>query len=127
MNAEFCLAVADAIEAEPDHFNMDYWFRDKFGTHDPGLVPSRHTCGSVCCIAGTAVMLAKSSGITFSPTNSIAGAAMELMGLDVDTGSSLFSGFFGSNQSYDEITAAEAAAEIRRLVAEEEQAYAHPI
>ena len=49
MNKDMMLRVAEAIEAEPERFQMDVWFTPA----------ERNICGTVGCIAGTAVALAK--------------------------------------------------------------------
>lgn len=44
VNSELLERIADHIEAEPEHFDMQFW-EAEFG------------CGTVCCIAGWAVRL----------------------------------------------------------------------
>lgn len=53
------VAVRDHIRDHPEQFNMDYWARDSTHIWDLWNIPGKVTlgCGTVACLAGTAVAL----------------------------------------------------------------------
>lgn len=61
MNSDMLRQVADAIEAEPRHFDIDYWFSspDEGQTGRISGIPLILSCGTTMCIAGHAVHQAK--------------------------------------------------------------------
>lgn len=59
MNRELMLKVADVIEKHPEKYEQRYWLRDtSFAVGPlPNLTKADYSrCGTVCCIAGHAVM-----------------------------------------------------------------------
>lgn len=60
MNRELMLKVADVIEEYPEKYDQGCWIGNKAGDYyGPSPKPTKadyHRCGTVCCIAGHAVM-----------------------------------------------------------------------
>lgn len=99
MNTELLTQVRDRILAEPLRFDMtDYVRLDT-------------ECGTACCIAGTAVFLVYPDRDLFSP--GIHDEAEDLLGLTWQQAMDLF---LPTHRALDEVTPAEAAATIDRLI-----------
>ena len=87
MNTDLLLRAADAIEAEPERFQMDQW-----------LTPSNtNLCGTIGCIAGTVVALEypiMEHGFYHWPLAlhgmDVESAGAKLLGLDRDESHNLF-------------------------------------
>lgn len=94
-NAELLRKVADAIEANPDHYYQGSWCENDNTeevdyTDVPFVADPKNHCGTQACVAGWAVQLTP-------PENrpdeiDIADAAQTLLGLTDDEAEMLFSG-----------------------------------
>lgn len=111
MNYDRMWAVADAIEKNPDHFDMDDFINREgdivLMLSQPGALAS---CGTTGCIAGWAIHLypsvAKQVDTGLMSVSQIAG---EVLGLDYDTACDLF-------YLFELGTAEQAAGHIRGMV-----------
>lgn len=95
LHRERRLKVADAIEREPEHFDMSTWFWRRYendGVHPSlGLVPDLlaldlRSCGTTACVAGWACSLYGADALDLHETHrrenpSIGHVAAEILGL----------------------------------------------
>lgn len=119
MNHERMLKVADAIEANPDHFSMADFYYGEPGTpytrKDPddalSLDDALTYCGTKACIAGWALHLWPAEN---DKAVCLSSGAAGILGLDYDDADEIF-------YNFDLETADEAAAYLRELVREDQE------
>lgn len=99
MNRERLAKVLDVIRENPDHFDMDYWWRswnadDDFDDFDGCCVTAEFkaldllTCGTTMCVAGWACYLWPAEATN---GEEIANAAADILGLEPPDADALFS------------------------------------
>jgi hypothetical protein len=83
LNMELLTKVRDFIVAEPERFDINFWFDTASGDHDIPRDAERFVrgdCGTTACIAGAAMVIAgRSSEMTFDNTPQ---CAADVLGLD---------------------------------------------
>lgn len=122
MNHERILKVADVIEANPEHFSMNYfmsvdrkidrgvmeWDGGRIGPLETSLLLQQdaYECGTTACIAGWAVWL---WGAEVNPNLAVDDNAADILGLSKNVADALFANF-------DLDTAEKAASHLRNMV-----------
>jgi hypothetical protein len=97
MNLENMKKVRDAIAAS-DHFDMSNW------------------CGTSCCIAGHATILATGKDTEFMSSSQVSSIAQEFLDLSSKEASTLFIHGWGSFRSLDQVSKAEVLPKLDGLI-----------
>lgn len=133
MNVERMLQVADAIERESKHFNMGAFFgkydsaQHLFEQWPHDIAKQGFSCGTTACIAGWAVFLFARDELmgemSWNAIEKVARRVLDLSTNDLFYYRAAYSEDHepGGKSALEKVTAAEAAAEIRRRVAEYQQ------